>query len=103
MTGPLVAEAIGGVLAEWRRTGYYPPPPADELLVENHALTAALHANHCHPDFTYAITTGATALPPSARFGSGWEPNVDHPQHGWGRKPSSTSWMWRRPLDQEQP
>lgn len=92
--GAALAAAIGDVLAEWAESGYWPPRP------DQPRLTAAMHANHCHPDFTYAITTGWTATPP---VGGGWVENSDHPQHGWGRKPQSTSWMWRRPKASDGP
>jgi hypothetical protein len=65
-------------------------------------LTAALHANQCHPDWTYAITTGGSPVLPPAQFGVAWEPNTDPPMHGRGTKPANTWWFWRRRLNDEE-
>lgn len=96
------AEAVG--VSE--PTGEPPQATTDELsgqewAAEIERLTAALHAHQCHPDWTYAITTGGSPLPPSGQWGTGWEPNTDSPGHGRGTKPANTWWFWRRPLEEE--
>ena len=71
------------------------------MVVAIERLTTALHANHCHPDFEYWITTGGSPTPPGAWLGRGWEENPESPGHAKGVRPADTHWCWRRPRDPE--
>lgn len=71
--------------------------PASELA----RLTAALHANTCHPDWIYLYTFVAVSVPPASLHGSGWVENLEDPRHGGGIAPTLT-WSWRRPKTTEE-
>ncbi len=52
-------------------------------------LTAALHANHCHPQYEYDTTTSDLGHK-VCFYRDGWEPNPEHPDR------SKNIMAWRR-------